>query len=73
MLKNITLSAEQHLIEHAREKAKKSKQTLNALFRQWLIYYLKENGSTTNYEKLMKSLAYSKPGKHFSRDELNER
>lgn len=73
MLKNITLSADQHLIEHAREKAKKNKQTLNALFRKWLVYYVKENNSTTHYTDLMKRLTYSKPGKHFSREEFNER
>ncbi len=35
-MKNITLSADGHLIEMAREEARARKTTLNALFREWL-------------------------------------
>ena len=35
-MKNITLSADEHLIELAREEARVRKTTLNALFREWL-------------------------------------
>ena len=40
MLKNITLSAEEHLIRAAREKAQHEHTTLNAAFRQWLVRYV---------------------------------
>jgi hypothetical protein len=36
MRKNVTLSAEESLIERARDKARKQRTTLNALFREWL-------------------------------------
>ena len=39
MLKNITFSAEEELIDKAREQARKEKTTLNALFRRWLKQY----------------------------------
>ncbi|NQW99373.1 hypothetical protein HQ447_01850, partial [bacterium] len=35
-MKNITLSADAHLIGLAREEARARKTTLNALFREWL-------------------------------------
>lgn len=35
-MKNITLSADEHLIEWARQKAASENTTLNAEFRQWL-------------------------------------
>lgn len=73
MLKNITLSAEGRLIQQAREKAMKSKKSLNEVFREWLVRYTKENRRITDYEALMKRLSYVKAGRHFSRDEMNER
>lgn len=73
MLKNITLSADEHLIELAREKARKQKQTLNVLFREWLAQYAKPTPMVDNYVRVMARLAYCNPGKHFHRDELNER
>ncbi len=38
-VKNITLSAEEDLIERARLRAAKQKTTLNAAFRDWLRRY----------------------------------
>jgi hypothetical protein len=38
MLKNITLSADDILIEEARQKAQKQKKNLNILFREWFGY-----------------------------------
>ncbi|MCB0840846.1 MAG: hypothetical protein KDD63_28210 [Bacteroidetes bacterium] len=73
MLKNITLSADEKLIQLAREKAKKEKTSLNQQFRQWLIKYLSTGQSRDNYQDLMKTLMYVNPGKTFSREELNER
>jgi hypothetical protein len=40
MLKNITLSADEKLIQKARKKAKQEHTTLNAQFRQWLENYI---------------------------------
>ncbi len=73
MLKNVTLSADEELIRQAREKAKREHTTLNASFRQWLRQYVYRNTKTTDYNGFMDSLSYAKPGRKFSRDELNER
>lgn len=72
-MKNITLSADEHLIALAREKAQKHKSTLNALFREWLKQYVKGSSSSIEYMELMKKLAYVDAGKQFTRDEYNER
>jgi len=73
MLKNITLSAEEQLIRKAREKARREHTTLNARFRRWLKQYVNAERSLRDYDTLMKSLSYAKPGKSFTRDEMNER
>ncbi len=73
MLKNITLSAEEELIRKAREKAQREYTTLNASFRQWLQQYTNADMAMNHYESLMNSLHYAKPGKKFTRDEMNER
>ncbi len=77
-LKNITLSADEHAIAAARQKARQNKTTLNAEFRQWLGRYAEtdEIGErrAQDYRRLMEDLAgVSTGGKRFSRDELNER
>ncbi|MDM8536672.1 hypothetical protein QUF70_07965 [Desulfobacterales bacterium HSG17] len=73
MLKNITLSAEQELIRFAREKAQRDHTTLNAQFRQWLKEYTTVDSIAENYDAVMDSISYAKPGKSFSRNEMNER
>ncbi len=73
MLKNITLSAEEELIKKARQKAQQERTTLNETFRHWLKQYVNAGLHGPEYESLMKSLNYARPGKAFSRDELNER
>lgn len=73
MLKNVTLSAEKNLIERARQRAEAQKTTLNAEFRRWLAQYVESPQTTTELAELMERFAYIKPGKKFSRDEMNER
>lgn len=72
MLKNITLSAEEKLIKLAREKAARENSTLNSQFRAWLERYVSTERKLLDYDSLMDQLAYAKPGKKFSRDEMNE-
>ncbi len=72
MLKNITFSADQHLLHQARKKAQAERTTLNARFRQWLEQYA-FSGSGDEYQRLMDELSYAKPVRRHSRDELNER
>jgi len=72
-MKNITLSADERLIEQARLLAKAQHKTLNSMFREWLEHFTSQNGSTQDFDALMKRLKHVKAGRRFSRDELNER
>jgi len=72
-VKNITLSADEHLIEEARNKARAQHTTLNAAFREWLLQFTAQPGSAKEYSDLMRRLSHVKAGRHFSRDEMNER
>lgn len=73
MLKNITLSADEKLIQKAREKAKQEHTTLNSQFRQWLENYTSISINSNDFSDLMEQLNYAKPATHPSRDEMNER
>ncbi len=73
MLKNITLSAEEILIKKAREKARKKNTTLNNAFREWLKEHMNGRTVIQDYRQFMKSVKYVKPGKKFTREEMNER
>lgn len=73
MLKNITLSAEETLIQKARERAKAGRTTLNSLFRKWLKIYTGDNGSPDQFNQLMDDLSYANPGRTFTREQMNER
>lgn len=73
MLKNITLSAEETMIEKARRRAVQESKTLNALFREWLGRYLAQEKASSRYEQLMRGLKKVNSGRRFSREEMNER
>jgi hypothetical protein len=72
-MKNITLSGDEALIQKAREKARQENTTLNAVFREWLARYVGQNGGQEEYLSLMKRLSYVRPGRRFSREEMNAR
>ena len=77
-MKNITLSADERLIDEARRRAQQRHTTLNAEFRRWLEQYATGDDSgkkrVENYRSLMDDLAgVASGGRTFSRDELNER
>jgi hypothetical protein len=72
-MKNITLSADEDLIEQARLIARSQRETLNAAFRRWLVQYTAQGGSGREFDSLMRRLRYVKAGRHFTRDEMNER
>jgi hypothetical protein len=73
LVKNITLSADEHLIEQARSLAHAQHKTLNALFREWLHQLTAQHGETQSYEALMQRLGHVRAGRRFSRDQMNER
>ncbi len=72
-MKNITLSADEQLIEQARLLAQSQHKTLNAMFREWLQQLTSQNGTTQEYDALMKRLKHVQAGRRFSRDEMNDR
>ena len=72
-MKNITLSADEDLIEQARLVAKSQRKTLNAAFREWLVEFTSRSGSGQEFDSLMRRLRHVNAGRHFSRDEMNER
>jgi len=72
-MKNVTLSADESLIEQARLVARSENKTLNAAFREWLQQYASRAGRGAAYEALMQRFGDVQPGRHFTRDEMNER
>ena len=73
MLKNITLSADEECIRKAMEKAQCEQTTLNDVFRKWLRQYVNAEAWAKDFDELMQSLVYVRPGRKFGRDEINER
>jgi hypothetical protein len=73
-MKNITLSADEQLIEAARERARAEHTTLNEKFRQWLADYTQSQERMQRYEDVMASLrGQVKVGRKLTREEMNER
>lgn len=74
MVKNITLTVEESLLEKARSKAMAQHKSLNVLFREWVGQYVgASRGRSEEYRTLMKRLGHARAGRHFSREEMNER
>ncbi len=73
MLKNITLSADEHLIEKGRDKAASLNRSLNDAFREWLEQWTDNRSQAEQYGRLMESLSSVDSGRKFGRDEMNER
>ena len=72
-MKNITFSANETLIEKAREKARLENTSLNKRFREWLELYVRKENQEEVFQAIMNRLDYAEPGQTFTRDELNER
>ena len=72
-MKNVTLSADEDLIERARSIARERRSTLNAVFREWLVQFTQSTGDAQSFDALMKHMRHVDAGGHFSRDEMNER
>ena len=73
-MKNITLSADEKLIEKARDRARKEQTTLNQRFREWLEIYARSKVSDREKEldEIFEQLKFPIGGP-FTRDEMNER
>jgi hypothetical protein len=73
-MRNITLSADEALIEEARALAKSENSTLNEQFRLWLEAYTRKQ-RVNRYRAVMDDLQgkIDTGGHKFTRDEMNER
>ena len=74
-MRNITLSADEELIEAARERARSEHTTLNEQFRRWLVDYVQRERDARDAIAVLHELQakYSTGGRKFTRDEMNER
>jgi methylphosphotriester-DNA--protein-cysteine methyltransferase len=73
-MRNITLSADEALIDAARAQAREDHTTLNEQFRLWLAQYARKQ-RVQRFRELMDELEgqASSGGRKFTRDEMNER
>jgi hypothetical protein len=70
-MKTITLSADETLIQQARNVARLQRKTLNAAFREWLEEFARtrQAGSVQEFDSLMKRLKHVKAGRRLTRGE----
>ena len=74
MTKNITLSADEALIEAARARARAEHTTLNQQFRRWLAEYARRQEQMRHYDEVVRDLQGKlRIGRKLSREEMNER
>lgn len=74
VMKNITLSADESLIEAARARARAERTTLNEEFRRWLESYAQRELRVQRYNEVMAELRGKvRVGRKLTRDEMNER
>jgi hypothetical protein len=72
-VRNLTVSADERLIEEARRIAESRHTTLNSEFRDWLVEYTGRAGRMEKYRELMSSLGNFRMDRKYTRDEMNER
>ncbi len=74
-MKNITLSADEELIEAARQRARAEHTTLNEQFRLWLADYARREQQAERAMAVVRELRgkVRTGGRKFTRDEMNER
>lgn len=73
-MKNITLSAEEQLIEAARARARAQQTTLNEEFRRWLADYVGREQQADDALQVMNDLeGRLRVGRKLTREEMNER
>jgi hypothetical protein len=73
-MKNITLSADDDLIQAARRKAASEHTTLNEQFRRWLADYVGRKRQAAEAVRVMRELqGRLHVGRKLTREEMNER
>ena len=73
-MKNITMSADENLIEAARARARAEHTTLNEQFRLWLEVYARRDVRMQRYDEVLARVKGNvRVGRKLTRDEMNER
>lgn len=73
-MRNITFTADEQLIEAAREQAAADNTTLNEQFRRWLEQYARKRQAARAMESVDRMRAYVRTGgRKFTREQMNER
>jgi hypothetical protein len=72
-MRNVTLSAEEDLIDAARERALSEKTTLNEAFRRWLASYAQAHKARQVDDTLAALRGRLTVGRKLTREEMNER
>jgi hypothetical protein len=73
-MKNITLSADEHLINAARRRATAEHSTLNEQFRLWLSQYARQQEQLRHYDQTIEELRGKlRVGSKLTREQMNER
>ena len=76
LMRNITLSAADLLIDQARDKARAQGVTLNDEFRKWLASYVQAGdgqSAVNRFRSVMQAMPKADAGRTFTREEMNER
>jgi hypothetical protein len=74
LVKNITLSADERLIEAARQRALSEHTTLNEAFRRWLADYAQAQQRLQRCDEVLAQLrGQLEVGRRIGRDEMNAR
>ncbi|MCY3775870.1 MAG: hypothetical protein OXH11_07785 [Candidatus Aminicenantes bacterium] len=74
IVRNITLSADEKMIEAARRRAVAENTTLNAQFRLWLAEYVRGKWQVARAMRTVRELQGKlQLGRKLTRDEMNER
>jgi hypothetical protein len=74
-MRNITFSADERLIEAARERARSKNSTLNEEFRRWLEVYARQEEQSALAMQVIEEMRsrIGTGGRRFTREEMNER
>jgi uncharacterized protein YdiU (UPF0061 family) len=72
-MRNITFSANEDLIDQARQVAHDQRKTLNDAFRDWLAQYASSRSDAAGFDEFMSRINPMRAGRRFTREEMNER
>ncbi|MEE4330906.1 MAG: hypothetical protein V2J10_08565 [Wenzhouxiangella sp.] len=73
-MRNITFSADERLIQQARERAAGQGHTLNEEFRRWLADYVRQEEQLRRFDEVVQEVrGKARVGRTLSREEMSAR